>query len=84
MSRSGAITLLAVCVLSCGGCATPPPVQVPVKVRVPPALMQDCVDPAGDVSTNGGLVQYLRDLKDALSGCNRVTEALREWDAAPI
>lgn len=83
-SRAGRISLLGVVALALAGCAAVPPVQVPVKVRVPPALMQDCVDPAGDVSTNGGLAQYVRDLKDALSGCNRVTEALRDWDSTAL
>lgn len=84
MSKHYAMSLLAVGLCALAGCASVPPVQVPVKVRVPPALMQDCAEPAGDVSTNGGLAQYVRDLKDALSGCNRVQGALRDWDAAPL
>lgn len=91
MSTRQRYSLLGVVALALAGaslgltaCASVPPVQVPVKVRVPPALMQDCAEPAGDVSTNGGLAQYVRDLKDALSGCNRVQGALRDWDATDL
>jgi hypothetical protein len=78
--KVGAITFA----LALAGCASAPPVQMPVKVRVPAALMTCDLQPAGDVSTNGGLAQYVRDLKDAGSACERVLEALREWDSTPL
>lgn len=84
MSKSLLMLGTFAAVLALSGCASVPPVQVPVKVRVPPGLMQDCAEPAGDVSTNGGLAQYVRDLKDALSGCNRVQGALRDWDSQDL
>lgn len=75
MPSNGKAALLAL-VLTCSGCASAP---VVTRILPPVDLIQDCQEPAGDVSTNGALATYIEALKDALRGCNRDKKALREW-----
>lgn len=75
MRCSRLITFLAVWALA--GCAAMR--VVPVRILPPPELSQACEEPAGGPQTNGELAQYALALRDALRGCNRRLEALREW-----
>lgn len=70
-------SLMASVVISLAGCVTTRP--SPVKITPPPELLQDCREPAQAIKTNGELVGYALALRDALRGCNRDKQALREW-----
>lgn len=75
MRSSSLMTLLVVGTLA--GCASLAP--RPVRILPPAELSQACEEPAGGPQTNGELAQYALALRDALRGCNRRLEALREW-----
>ena len=48
--------------------------------RYPPdSLLQDCLRPKVDVSTNAGLAEGVLDYDEALRLCNLDKKALREW-----
>jgi hypothetical protein len=63
--------------LALAGCATKPQGHAPAAI--PPELVQDCQEPARAFKTNGELLRYSLDLRDALRACNRDKAALREW-----
>lgn len=71
--RSSSLILLAA-LTGCATVATPP-----VKMLPPVELVQPCPEPSGSPTTNGAMAVYLLDLRDALRGCNRQIDALREW-----
>lgn len=74
LSCNNLIVLMAVAFT---GCASVRP--SPVKITPPPELLQDCQEPEQAIKTNGELVGYALSLRDALRGCNRDKQALREW-----
>lgn len=53
------------------------------KLQPPEALMAPCQQPLGAPRTNGALAEYALALKDALMGCNRQLDSLREWAKEP-
>lgn len=55
------------------GCASGPAAAPPWE------LLQPCPEPNVHVTTNGELADSLRQMRDALRGCNRDKEHLREW-----
>lgn len=71
---------VSVCLLTCllvASCASVAP--GPQRVLPPSDLTAACPEPAGAIGTNAGLAEYTRGLIDALRGCNRQLEALRQW-----
>lgn len=71
----GIVALFSMLLLA--SCAAVAP--TPVRILPPLELLQDCAEPSGSVDTNGALATYLLDLREALRGCNRDKESLREW-----
>jgi hypothetical protein len=75
LSPRNRVVLLSVLLLA--SCASVAP--GPQRILPPADLLQTCQEPVGDVRTNGGLVRYIQALREALWGCNRDKEALRDW-----
>lgn len=71
----GRLSLISLLLLA--SCAAVAP--KPEKIVPPVELLQPCQEPAGRVRTNGELSRYALELLDALRGCNRRMDALREW-----
>lgn len=70
------LVCLMVALGTLSGCATRP---VPVKMLPPTDLIAATQQPAGDVSTNGGIATLLKATKNALAACNRDKADLSEW-----
>lgn len=68
--------VLLAALLALAGCAQPP---VYIRELPPGVLLEDCEEPALDVSTNAELAQYALRLRTALRVCNNDKQALREW-----
>lgn len=72
MQRNQMVVMLTALLMA--SCATVAPKAVP-----PYSLLLDCQEPAQGVKTNGELATYTQQLREALRGCNRDKESLREW-----
>lgn len=55
------------------GCASGPAGAPPWE------LLQDCQEPETRVATNGQMAETVRQMRDALRGCNQDKKHLREW-----
>lgn len=71
-----AFSVLLIAGIWSAGCTVPP---VYIRELPPAVLLEDCEEPAPDVSTNAGLAQYALRLRSALRMCNNDKEALRDW-----
>jgi hypothetical protein len=74
MNPRSMVALLATLLLA--SCAS---VSGPTKVLPPWELLQPCGSTYPTPSTNGELARQRNDLLDALRGCNKDKESLREW-----
>lgn len=72
--RNSLVVLLA----ALSACTSVPVIRTD-KALPPAELLQDCPEPAGNPQTNGELARLALALRDALRGCNRDKQALREW-----
>jgi hypothetical protein len=73
------VALLATLLLA--SCAAVAP--GPVKILPPIDLLQSCEADTSKPSTNGALAKQRDALIEALRGCNRDKERLREWAEVP-
>jgi hypothetical protein len=67
--RAIVVMFTALLMASCATVAPKPPYN----------LLLECPEPAGGPRTNGELATYTQQLREALRGCNRDKESLREW-----
>jgi hypothetical protein len=65
------------------GCQTLQPITVHDKVRLPVELLQQCLHPELDVTTNRGLALGILSYQDALDRCNIDKAKIKELDAQP-
>ena len=72
MGREQIVVMLTALLMA--SCATVAPKSTP-----PYSLLPDSQEPAQGVKTNGELATYAQQLREALMGCNRDKESLREW-----
>lgn len=73
---------LLLCLSGCGGLRTVQ--QTKVEKQYPPAsLVVRTAEPLLLGNTNGGLLQWGLDLRDALGSCNADKGALEQWMQAP-
>lgn len=69
---------LAFLVLSLSACAALPGVKAPTA-KPPPNLLVETPTPEFVGETNGDLLEYVEELKDALGQCNANVKAIEEW-----
>jgi hypothetical protein len=77
------LALLVPFLLILTGCQTLPPLVIEKRVRLPTELLQQCLHPELDLTTNGGLATGILNYQDALDRCNIDKAKIKELDAEP-
>ena len=65
MSKKSNFGLILSFLLLLAGCSEPE-----AEILIPPQLLQMCSEPQWQGETNGDLVEYIGELKEALGKCN--------------
>lgn len=76
MIQKSKLGLILLCLTLSTGCSEAIQVQ-PYKLTVPAHLLEPCAEPVWNGGTNGDLVEYIADLREALGKCEADKAAIR-------